>query len=352
MASPKDAIRDKAHALGFDAVGVCAADGAARQRQNLEAFLGAGLHGDMAWMARRPAARADPKALWPEAESIIALGVSYAPAGDPLATLGRPAHGAISVYAHGRDYHDVLRKRLKALGRWMTETYACSVKVFVDTAPVMEKPAAGRAGIGWQGKHTNLVSRRFGSWLFLGEVFTTMRLAADGPHADLCGSCDRCIRACPTDAFPEPYRIEATRCISYLTIEHKGAIPEALRPLMGNRIYGCDDCLAVCPWNKFPPAADEPAFRPRSAPPAPRLADLAGLDEAAFREMFAGTAVKRTGRERFVRNVLIAAGNSGDPALAEALRPLTDDPSPLVREAAAWALGRLERAGRRATGAG
>jgi epoxyqueuosine reductase len=295
----------------------------------------------MAWMADTAERRRAPRALWPEAESIVVLGASYAPADDPLAPLARRDRGTVSVYARGRDYHDVLKKRLKVLGRWMVETHACEVKVFVDTAPVMEKPLAQRAGIGWQGKHTNLVSRAFGSWLFLAEVFTTLALPPDPPEVDHCGSCDRCRRACPTDALPEPYRIDPGRCISYLTIEHKGAIDPALMGRMGNRVYGCDDCLAVCPWNKFAAPAAEAAFLPRAELAGPRLADLADLDDAAFRQVFAGSPIKRTGRDRFVRNVLIAIGNGAGPALAGSARARLGDPSPLVRGAAAWALARL-----------
>ncbi len=296
----------------------------------------------MGWMADRAERRAGPTALWPEAKSVIALGVSYAPGDDPLALAGRKERGIISVYARNGDYHDVVKKRLKRLGRWIGESFGCAIKVFVDTAPVMEKPLAERAGIGWQGKHTNLVSRVHGSWLFLAEIYTTLEIPPDAAEEDHCGSCRACLDVCPTDAFPAPYRLDARRCISYLTIEHKGPIPEALRPLIGNRIYGCDDCLAVCPWNKFARATAEPAFLPRAELTAPRLADLARLDDAAFRALFAGTAIKRTGRNRFVRNVLIALGNSGDPAQLPAAEALCNDPDPVVSDAALWAVARLQ----------
>ena len=342
MADIRSAIRETARELGFDAVGFAPARAVPDDKSNLSRFLGERRHGDMAWMATTGDRRADPQVLWPDARTVIALGVSYAPSVDPLAPLGHPDQGAVSAYARGRDYHDVLKKRLKALARWLAETHDCAVKVFVDTAPVMEKPAAQRAGLGWQGKHTNLVSRRFGSWLFLGEVFTTLDLAPDNPQTDLCGSCDRCQRACPTDALPVAYEIEATRCISYLTIEHKGDIPADLMARMGNHIYGCDDCLAACPWNKFPAPADEPAFFPRIELTAPLLEDLADLDDAAFRKVFAGSPIKRTGRDRFLRNVLIAIGNSGDGAFADQARRLAGDASPIVRTAAAWALECLD----------
>lgn len=340
-AGAREAIRQKALELGFDAVGFAPAALAASARTDLAAFLAQGLHGDMGWLADTAERRSDPRVLWPDARTVVVLALDYGPKTDPLALLEAPSRGGISVYARGRDYHDVLKKRLKALARWMAETQSCAVKVFVDTAPVMEKPLAARAGVGWQGKHTNLVSRGFGSWLFLGEVFTTLELAPDAAELDHCGSCRRCLDACPTDAFPAPYRIDARRCISYLTIEHKGHIPAELRPLMGNRIYGCDDCLAVCPWNKFADVAQEPAFLPRAELTAPRLADLAGLDDATFRQVFSGSPIKRTGRDRFLRNVLIAIGNSGAPELAATARGLLDDPSPLVRAMAVWAFRRL-----------
>ena len=314
-ADPRPAIRAKARDLGFAAVGFAAVTDDAENRIDLEKFLALGRHGDMAWMRDRRGVRGRLKTLWPEARSAIALGVNYGPGADPLAALDRRDRGAISVYARGKDYHDLLKKRLMALARWLGATHGGEARVFVDTAPVMEKPLAERAGIDWQGKHTNLVSREFGSWLFLGEVFTTLDLPSDAPHADMCGTCDRCREACPTGALPEPYRIDPTRCVSYLTIEHKGGIAPALMERMGNRVYGCDDCLAVCPWNKFATPTGEAAFHAREGLSAPALAGLARLDDAGFRAMFAGTAIKRTGRDRFVRNVLIAIGNTGDPAL-------------------------------------
>jgi epoxyqueuosine reductase len=337
----KSAIRDRALALGFDAVGFAPAALADAARDNLGRYLAEGIHGDMGWLAAKADRRGDPRALWPEARSVIVLGMNYGPAETPNAHLGEAAHGVVSVYARGRDYHDVVKSRLKALARWLAESRPCQVKVFVDTAPVMEKPLAEAAGIGWQGKHTNLVSRDFGSWLFLGEVFTDLALEADAPHEDRCGACQACLDACPTAAFPAPYRIDARRCASYLTIEHKGPIPRELRPLLGNRIYGCDDCLAACPWNKFARPTAEPALLARSELTAPRLAELAQLDDAGFRRLFSGSAVKRLGRDRFVRNVLIAIGNSGDAALAPVAERLFDDASPLVRGAAAWAYPRL-----------
>nr|WP_255467546.1 tRNA epoxyqueuosine(34) reductase QueG [Roseomonas sp. HF4] len=342
---PRDAIRQQAMALGFDAVGFARAELAPEIRDRLMHFLGEGRHGSMGWMADRAEQRANPRALWPEAVSVVVLGLNYGPDDDPLATLAQSDRATVSVYAQNRDYHDVVKKRLKALGRWMAETWpGTGIKVFVDTAPVAEKPLAQAAGLGWQGKHTNLVSRALGSWLFLGEVFTTLDLGADDAEADHCGSCRACLDICPTAAFPAPYQLDARRCISYLTIEHRGPIDPALRPLMGNRIYGCDDCLAVCPWNKFAQAHSEPAFAPRDALRAPMLADLARLDDAAFRAMFAGSPVKRIGRDRFVRNVMIAVGNSGDGALRPVAQALCEDADPVVAEAARWAVARLEEA--------
>jgi len=339
--APTDAIRERALALGFDAVGFAPPSLGAAAKGNLAAYLAQGFHGDMGWMADTAERRADPSVLWPEAKSVVVLGVNYGPAADPLAPLRRPERGVVSAYAQGRDYHHVVKRRLKALAGWLHRHYACEVKVFVDTAPVMEKPLAERAGIGWQGKHSNLVSRRFGSWLFLGEVFTTLPLAADRPGRDHCGSCRRCLDACPTAAFPAPYRLDARRCISYLTIEHKGHIGRQFRAAMGNRVFGCDDCLAVCPWNKFARRAGDAAFLPRAELTAPRLADLARLDDRGFRQVFAGSPVKRIGRDRFVRNVLIGLGNSGARDQAAVVEGLLPDPSPLVRAMAVWALRRL-----------
>jgi epoxyqueuosine reductase len=296
----------------------------------------------MGWMETTAARRGDPRGLWPDVRSVIMLGVNYGPAHDPLAILERRDRGAVSVYAQGDDYHEIVKPRLKALARWLLAAAGGGVKVFVDTAAVMEKPLAAAAGLGWQGKHTNLVSREFGSWLFLGAIFTTLELPPDQAEADFCGSCRSCLDVCPTAAFPAPYRLDARRCISYLTIEHKGPIPRELRPLMGNRIYGCDDCLAVCPWNKFAQAGREAKLASRGELRSPELAELAQLDDAAFRALFAKTAVKRTGRDRFLRNVLIAIGNSGDASLEPQAERLLGDASALVRGAAVWALGRLD----------
>ncbi len=338
---PETEIKARALALGFHAIGFAPAALAPEARDNLQAFLAAGHHGEMAWLEARADQRAHPRSLWPEARTVIALGLSYAPEHDPLENLGTPDRATISVYARNRDYHDVVKGMLKQLGGWLVARYGPQIKVFVDTAPVMEKPLAQRAGLGWQGKHTNLVSRQAGSWLFLGEIMTTLDLAPDSPGADHCGSCTRCLSACPTDAFPAPYQLDATRCISYLTIEHPGPIPHDLRPLIGNRIYGCDDCLAACPWNRFAIAAHEKlAGRPDLR--APALADLAALDDAAFRRLFAGGPIKRIGRNRFVRNVLVAIGNSNDPALRPAAQRLLADPDPVVADAARWALARLD----------
>jgi len=310
-------------------------------KARLERFLAEGAHGDMDWLASTAERRGAPTALWADVRSVIMLGLNYGPDDDPLAVLAQRERAAISVYAKGDDYHELIKKRLKELARWLIATAGGDVKVFVDTAAVMEKPLAASAGLGWQGKHTNLVSRDFGSWLFLGAIFTTLDLPADTPIEDSCGSCRACLDICPTAAFPEPYRLDARRCISYLTIEHKGPIPRDLRPLMGNRIYGCDDCLAVCPWNKFAQQGREAKLAAREALRAPALRDLARLDDAQFRALFAKTSIKRTGRDRFVRNVLIAIGNSGDASLAQDAERLLDDASPLVRGAAVWALSRL-----------
>jgi epoxyqueuosine reductase len=341
--SAQAAIRAKALALGFDAVGFAPAVLGPEARERLRAFLAAGQHGEMGWLAERAEQRGDPRALWPEARSVICVGLSYAPAENPVATLARPTKGNVSVYARHRDYHDVAKGMLKHLGQFIASRFGARTKMFVDTAPVMEKPLAALAGVGWQGKHTNLVSRAHGSWLFLGEIYTTLALPADPPHADRCGSCERCLRACPTEAFPAPYRLDATRCIAYLTIEHAGEIPEALRPAFGNRIFGCDDCLAVCPWNRFARATRHAKLQARPDLIAPDLAALAALDDAGFREKFAGSPVKRIGRNRFVRNVLIAIGNSSDEALAPAAAALVYDPDPVVADAARWALARLRQ---------
>jgi len=331
----------QARARGFDAVGVTRPDAAPEAKARLERFLADGAHGDMTWLSETAARRAAPQALWPDVRSVIMLGLNYGPDDDPLAILARRTRGAISVYAKGDDYHDLIKKRLKEIARWLVAEAGGDVKVFVDTAAVMEKPLAASAGLGWQGKHTNLVSRQYGSWLFLGAIFTTLDLPADAPVGDHCGTCRACLDICPTAAFPAPYRLDARRCISYLTIEHKGPIPRALRPLMGNRIYGCDDCLAACPWNKFAAAGREARLAAREALRAPKLADLARLDDAQFRALFSKSPIKRSGRDRFIRNVLIAIGNLGDASLAPEAERLLGDASPLVRGAAVWALGRL-----------
>ena len=337
----RDAILAHARSLGFQAVGVASADDAPADGEGLRQFLRLGYAGDMAWLPRTAERRAAPRALWPEARSVVVVGLNYGPAHDPLGLLASRTRGIVSAYAQGRDYHDVLKGRLRRLARFVAGTFAAEVKLFVDTAPVMEKPLATRAGIGWQGKHTNLVSRRHGSWLFLGELFTTLDLAPDEAEDDHCGSCRQCLDVCPTDAFPAPYRLDARRCISYLTIEHKGHIAPEFREAMGNRIYGCDDCLAVCPWNKFARRTEEYAFLPRAELTAPRLADLAELDDWTFRSVFSGSPIKRTGRDRFVRNVLIAIGNCGDATVLPAATGLLRDPSPLVRAMAVWASQRL-----------
>ena len=337
-------LRDEALRLGFAAFGVARADATPRSGERLRQWLAEGRHGEMIWMEERAHHRAAPADLWPDVRSVIALGMSYAPGRDPLALAGAGDRGRISVYAQGSDYHDLVKRTLKALARWMVaEAPGSELKVFVDTAPVMEKPLAEAAGLGWQGKHTNLVSRDHGSWLFLGAIYTTLDLAPDVPGRDRCGSCDACQRSCPTDAFPAPYRLDARRCISYLTIEHKGPVPEEFRAALGNRIYGCDDCLAVCPWNKFASAAAaNRAFLPRAELAAPALADLLALDDAGFRQVFAGSPIKRIGRDRMVRNAAYAAGNSGNVGLVPALEALRDDESEAVRDAVGWALDRLK----------
>jgi epoxyqueuosine reductase len=340
-AAIKREIAAAARALGFDTVGFGPAQTSSRERHELAAYLAQGCHGDMAWLAAHAERRAAPRTLWPAAKSAIVLGLNYGPHRDPLAALRRRERGAISVYAQGRDYHGLIKGRLKRLARTIAAEYCTEVKLFVDTAPVMEKPIAARAGVGWQGKHTNLVSREYGSWLFLGEIFTALELPPDEPEANRCGACQRCLEICPTGAIPAPYRLDSRRCISYLTIEHKGHIPRALRAPIGNRIYGCDDCLAVCPWNKFAQRATELALQPRAELTAPRLVDLAALDDQAFREVFAGTAIKRIGRDRFVRNVLIALGNAGEREVVPVVERRLADASPLVRAMAVWALGRV-----------
>jgi epoxyqueuosine reductase len=337
----KREIEARAKALGFDVMRVAPAQAAPEVRERLEAWLAQGHHGEMTWMAETAERRAAPNALWPEAKSVVMLGMSYGPETDPLASLALKDRGTISVYARMRDYHDVVKGKLKELAGFLAARSGEDVKVFVDTAPVMEKPLAQAAGLGWQGKNTILVSREFGSWLFLGSIFTAAELPTDAPEPDHCGSCTRCLDVCPTNAFPAPYRLDARRCIAYLTNEHKGPIEAELRPLMGNRVFGCDDCLAVCPWNKFAQTAREARLAQREEFAAPPLAELARLDDAAFRARFAGTPVKRTGRDRFLRNVLIAIGNSGEPELADEAVRLLDDASPLVRAMAVWAASRL-----------
>jgi epoxyqueuosine reductase len=328
---------------GFAAFGIARADAAPETAARLNAWLAEGCHGGMIWMESRAAERGSPQGLWPEVRSVIALGMSYAPAADPLALAGEADRGRISVYAQGSDYHDTVKKALKAVARWLiAEAPGADVKVFVDTAPVMEKPLAAAAGLGWQGKHTNMVSREHGSWLFLGAIYTTLDLTPGAPARDRCGSCQACQDACPTQAFPAPYRLDARRCISYLTIEHDGPIPLELRRGIGNHVYGCDDCLAVCPWNKFAETAHRHrAFLPRAELAAPALADLLDLDDAGFRQVFAGSPIKRIGRGRMVRNAAIAAGNSGDARFRAALAVLVKDESPMVADAAAWALAEL-----------
>jgi epoxyqueuosine reductase len=334
-------IRAAAAELGFDALGIAQLTPGGDQGERLRTFLAAGRHGDMDWMETRSEQRGDPLALWPEAKSVVMVAISYAPATNPLEVLQMRKRGAISVYAQGKDYHEILKPKLKQLARDVVSATGGDVKVFVDTAPLMEKPLAALAGLGWQGKHTNLVSRSHGSWLFLGALLTTAELVPDDPEIDHCGSCRRCLDVCPTAAFPAPYQLDARRCIAYLTIEHRGQIAREFRASVGNRIYGCDDCLAVCPWNKFAKTSREIRFSARAETANPPLDELLGLDDAAFRARFAGTPIKRTGRDRFVRNVLVAAGNSNDVRLIGSVRNLLEDASPLVRGMAVWALARL-----------
>jgi len=339
--SVKRAIDERARALGFDVVGFANADLPRSIQAEYRRYIAEARQGDMGWLARDPERRQSPNALWPEAKSVIVLAMNYGPDDDPLAVLERRDRGAISVYARNRDYHELIKGRLKQLAGWLHARFGAEVKVFVDTAPLLEKPLAHQAGVGWQGKHSNLVSRDFGSWLFLGEILTDLEIEPDPPETDHCGSCRACLDICPTGAFPAPYQLDARRCISYLTIEHRGHIPRELRAPMGNRIYGCDDCLAVCPWNKFAQAGREAKLAARDDLRAPALAELARLDDPAFRRRFSGSPIKRTGRDRFVRNVLIAIGNSGELALVEIARERLADPSPLVRAMAVWTLSRL-----------
>ena len=340
MPSLKDALTAKALEEGFSKLGICAPDAVPQTAGRLRQFLQADHHGQMTWMAEREHWRGNAAALWPEARSVIMLAEVYTPDADPRDVLAQPDRAAVSVYAQGKDYHDLVKRRLKRLGGWFATAAKAEIKVFVDTAPVMEKPLAEAAGLGWQGKHTNLLSRDLGNWFFLGAIFTTADLPKDAPEVSHCGSCTACLDACPTNAFPAPYQLDARRCISYLTIEHKGPVAPDLRALMGNRIYGCDDCLAACPWNKFAQAARDLGYQPRVG--APELADLVGLDDATFRARFAGSPIKRIGRDRFVRNVLYAIGNSGLPGLASHAARLRSDPDPTVAEAANWALSRLQ----------
>ena len=341
----RNAIRDEALRLGFDAVGfapaMLAPEARATRLAQLTEFVEQGMQGDMGWLGERRPERVDPATLWSEAKTVVSVAMNYGPTHDPRTLQAESERGAISVYAQGRDYHDVLKTRLKALGRFIWDNYRHSIKVFVDTAPLMEKQAAQAAGHGWQGKHTNLVSRRFGSWLFLGELLLSTELPHDAPESDHCGQCHACLDACPTNAFPAPYKLDARRCISYLTIEHEGPIAREFRAALGNRIYGCDDCLAACPWNKFAQGTRQEAFTPRAELTAPALAELASLTDATFRQRFAGTAIKRIGRDRFVRNVAYALGNSASASVLPAVETLLADDSPLVRGAAVWALSQL-----------
>ena len=347
MTDLKTRLWAEARAAGFSKMGICRPDAIPQAAARLAAFVDAGRHGQMGWMAERMHWRGDPTALWPEARSVIMLAEAYTPDEDPLAKLDKPELATISVYARNRDYHDLVKKRLKRVGRWLLDaaerdlSAPQEIKVFVDTAPVPEKPLGQAAGLGWQGKHTNLVSRDLGSWFFIGSIFTTLELETDPAEVDHCGSCRACLDVCPTDAFPAPYQLDARRCISYLTIEHKGPVDEDLRARMGNRIYGCDDCLAVCPWNKFAVQAREVKYHAREDLIAPKLADLVVLDDAGFRARFSGSPIKRIGRDRFVRNVLYAIGNSDDPSLIAVAQGLCDDPDPTVADAARWAVLRL-----------
>ena len=337
----RDALNTRALDEGFSAMGICAPGAIPQAPARLEAFLKAGYHGQMDWLEKRKTWRADPSALWPEARSVIMLAEMYTPPQDPMWLLKMKDRGNISVYARNRDYHDLVKKRLKRLGRWLIETGGGEIKVFVDTAPVMEKPLAAAAGLGWQGKHTNLLSNELGNWFFLGAIFTTLDLPKDEAGEDHCGSCRKCLDICPTNAFPEPYRLDARRCISYLTIEHHGPVDEELRPMLGNRIYGCDDCLAICPWNKFAKDASEMGYWARIELSCPKLAHLVSLDDKEFREVFSGSPIKRIGRNRFVRNVLYAIGNSDEAGLMPYAKRLLDDPDATVRDAARWAVMRL-----------
>ncbi|MBF9029402.1 tRNA epoxyqueuosine(34) reductase QueG [Rhodobacterales bacterium HKCCE3408] len=342
MTGLKDALLAEAQAAGFATMGVCRPDAIPEAAGRLRAFLDAGRHGQMGWLAERAAWRGDPTALWPEARSVVMLAEPYTPDDDPMEAIERHESATISVYARNRDYHDLVKKRLKRVGRWLLDRApGHEIKVFVDTAPVMEKPLAEAAGLGWQGKHTNLLSRDLGNWFFLGAIFTTLELEPDTPATERCGTCTACLDICPTDAFPAPFQLDATRCISYLTIEHKGPVDPDLRPGLGNRIYGCDDCLAVCPWNKFAKAATEMRYAPRLDLVSPPLEDLAALDDAAFRAKFSGSPIKRIGRDRFVRNVCYAIGNSGAERLKPSVQRLTDDPDTAVADAARWAVERL-----------
>jgi epoxyqueuosine reductase len=335
----KRMLQERAHEEGFAKMGICRPDAVPEAAGRLRAFLAEGRHGQMGWMEEREAWRGSPAALWPEAKSVIMLAEAYTPEVDPMAGLGERDRGVISVYAQGKDYHDLVKRRLKRLGRWLVDVSGAEIKVFVDTAPVMEKPLAQAAGLGWQGKHTNLLGRDLGNWVFLGAIFTTLDLEPDAPEVSHCGSCTACLDICPTNAFPAPYQLDARRCISYLTIEHKGPVDTELRGSIGNRIYGCDDCLAVCPWNKFAAAAREMGYQPKHG--LPELAELALLDDAGFRGRFAGSPIKRIGRDRFVRNVLYAIGNSHSAALADVAVGLVDDPDPTVADAARWAVRQL-----------